>query len=79
MKEIYKLGLKALNKFILNVFPYAIILVMSFSIAIITENPKTIYLIIVSFIMLIVRFLYHLYEIGKLADEYKKERKNENS
>lgn len=74
MKEITKLIIKVMNKFLLDIFPYIVIVVMAISIHIIADHPDTIHVIIISVIMLIVRFLYHLYEIGKLIDRYKKGR-----
>jgi len=77
MKEITKLVIKIINKFLLDIVPYAAMIAMAIGIHIIADHPDTIYIIIVSVIMLITRFIYHLYEIGKLIEGYKKRNVNQ--
>lgn len=72
MKKISELCIKVLNKFLLDITPYAIIVAMAVGIDNIVDNSNTTYIIIISVIMLITRFLYHIYEVGKIVGEYKK-------
>ena len=75
LSEKTKLILKVFNSFVLNIFPYIVMIGMAIGIHIIADHPNTIYIIILTLIMLAVRFLFYMHEIGKMIEEYKGELK----
>ena len=75
MKKISILCINVLSKFLLDITPYAIIVAMAVGIDNIVDDSNTTYIVIISVIMLIIRFLYHIYEVRKIVEEYKKEAK----
>ena len=71
MRAKTRMGLKLITNFSLNVFPYVVIVVMAVAIDDIINKSETKNIIILSVVMLVIRYLYHLYEITKMIKEYK--------